>query len=584
MALTRQVKTYLRVSASGILGCLTLAACSQTQVGQTQRAVEGSARDTSRYLDQAHSPLKPADISPVQIREGSWGTATATRSDHGTPLPYRFEATAVHASSSSPVTIYQAGSLITAATGIPVTFDPDVREVSGSSSASSGAAKSGGPRSALQGAIRSAGVAETSVTTEDGSFHESLGDTSKMTLPTTAQPLSRLLANVCGYFGVSWSYDGNRIRIFRHVTRTYHIRALPIDALSMSTAMNAGSTSSGASSGGKSSQASKGTSTQSSTSQISIKIWDDIEAGIKALLAGRGTMSSSHSTGTITITAPAPVVDTVQSFIDKQNRILGQQVAVSVQLLSLQLTDSDEINFDLDGIIKKAGKYGLDVGTGAASSTASSAASGAEAAFTLSKSSSSLNGSTAVANLLSELGRVRVVTRASVLTLNGMPAPLGVSHTQGYLAQVQTTLAAITTSGTSNGQTTLTQGSVTYGFNMNILPQVMDGGANVLLQFSMSLSDLDGKTNGFDEISSGNETIQLPNIISRNFSQEAEVPNGGTLVLTGFEQTDDISNKSGTGSPNNILLGGSQTGSHSRTMIVVLMTPVVQSKQMISYE
>lgn len=581
-----------RLSRKALLGSTLamttlLTGCAQTTVGEAERAVKGNTADVESYLNKSRIPLQPANVASVQYSDGVWATASVHRSDHGDPLPFNYETNGVTVFAANPLTIFQAGELITRATGVPVSFDPDVSTSAaggggarGGAGGGAGGGSKGGP-ALSQSDLADAGVA-ANTTSSNGAYQEMLGDPSRITLNQHQEPLSRILDNIAGYFGLSWTYDGNRIRFFRYVTRTYHIRALPIDSMSMSSNMTSGASSSSGSSG-QSTKSSSGNSSSNQGTNLSVKIWTEVENGVSTLLNGRGKMSASHASGTITVTAPAPDIEAVQRYIDGQNRQFGKQVAISVELLSLQLTDGDDLSFSLNAAFSQAAKYGLDIGTGG-TAAAVKAGAGQALKYTFLKPTSSMNGSNAVAQMLSSQGRVSVVTRASVMTLNGLPAPLQVAHTQGYLAQVQTTLAAISSSSTSNSQTTLTPGSVTTGFDMSLLPVIEDGGRNVLLQFNMSLSDLNGSSNGFDTFSSGNQTIQLPNVISRNFSQEAEVPNGATLVMAGFEQNSDTSNKTGTGTPSFIGLGGNQNGSRTRTMIVVVITPVVESRKIITYE
>jgi type II secretory pathway component GspD/PulD (secretin) len=119
---------------------------------------------------------------------------------------------------------------------------------------------------------------------------------------------------------------------------------------------------------------------------------------------------------------------------------------------------------------------------------------------------------------------------------------------------------------------------------MSLLPRIDPDGEGLLMQFAINLSDLQGAQNGFDTFSTNGSTIQLPNINSRNFVQQAEVPNGSTLVLTGFEQVNDNADRKGTGDPSFMGLGGSQVGTRGRTAIVILMTPTVVTSRLISNE
>ena len=47
------------------------------------------------------------------------------------------------------------------------------------------------------------------------------------------------------------------------------------------------------------------------------------------------------------------------------------------------------------------------------------------------------------------------------------------------------------------------------------------------------------------------------------------------MILAGYERVEDSTDKKGVGSPQNTLLGGSQSATRNRTILVIMLTPVV---------
>ena len=47
------------------------------------------------------------------------------------------------------------------------------------------------------------------------------------------------------------------------------------------------------------------------------------------------------------------------------------------------------------------------------------------------------------------------------------------------------------------------------------------------------------------------------------------------MILAGFERVVEEADKQGVGSPDNMMLGGSQTAGRDRTILVIMLTPVV---------
>ena len=127
-------------------------------------------------------------------------------------------------------------------------------------------------------------------------------------------------------------------------------------SITQNSTINADSTVSGGSSGG-SNAGSSGGSTQKVNSDISVKIWDDLTSAINGIVGSYGKVTTAQSTGTITVTAPPSIQSKVGTYISNQNMRLAKQVTVNVQVLNVAVNDSDNYNFNLQGVFKDAAKY-----------------------------------------------------------------------------------------------------------------------------------------------------------------------------------------------------------------------------------
>ena len=389
--------------------------------------------------------------------------------------------------------------------------------------------------------------------------------------------LSQFLNQMSAHFNVSWEYTGGEIRVFRSVTRTFTVHALP-STIDLKSTLTADSTSSGGS-GAQGGGATAG-SNQKVNSAVTVEIWKDISGAVNTIVGSSGHVSTAVSTGTITVTAPPQIISRVQAYLDGQNERLNKQVAVSVQVLNVSVRDTDNYGFDLNAVFSRAGQYGLSLAGPAASVPATAGAFGFTVLSQKPVLGGDVSGSKAIIEALSTAGRVTVKTTASVTTLNGVPAPLQVANTRGYVQNVSVSDGTTTGgSGAAVSRTQLQTSTVTTGFSLSLLPRIDSESNGLLLQFGINISELNGPNDGFNDFSTkdGSTRVQLPNINSRNFVQQAFVPNGATLVLAGFEQTSNTGNRSGVGSPGFMGLGGNQGGSANRDMIVILMTPVVLS-------
>jgi type II secretory pathway component GspD/PulD (secretin) len=89
------------------------------------------------------------------------------------------------------------------------------------------------------------------------------------------------------------------------------------------------------------------------------------------------------------------------------------------------------------------------------------------------------------------------------------------------------------------------------------------------LQFSTDISSL----RRIREVQSGSSKIESPEVDTRNFLQRVALKSSETLVISGFEQTDDNLDRQGVGDPGNAVLGGGVKATANKESIVILITP-----------
>lgn len=385
--------------------------------------------------------------------------------------------------------------------------------------------------------------------------------------------LSGLLDQVTTQLGLSWRYNqaDNSISIYYLDTRTFNIYVFASQT-EMQSVVQSGTTSSSGTSGGSSSGSSGGSSgvsgysgsSQSTSVTMKTSITDDIEKSLKAMISPLGKISMASSTGSVTITDRPDVLDRVGVYLEAENKKITQQILLNVKVFSVSLSDKDGVGIDWNLVYKAANGNGSSGLVNNFAGLDSSAASGAIGIL-----DGSFAGTTAVVKALSEQGRVSVVTSPSVTTLNLQPVPVQVARQTGYVASISTTNTSDVGSTTS-----ITPGTVTSGFNMDLLPFVMPN-KELLLQYSINISSLIK----IRTVSSGEDDsnrIEVPEIDNRIFSQKVRLKSGSTLILSGFDQTSDNGSKTGVGSAWNMLMGGGAKRESTRDVIVVLITPIIQ--------
>lgn len=373
-------------------------------------------------------------------------------------------------------------------------------------------------------------------------------------------------------FGVYWKYTNGAIQFYHTDSRAFQISAIPGDS-TFSATVNSGASSTGGvgsagggGGGGGSSGGVNSSNNQNTNVSSQLSVYSNIEKSINAMLSSYGKTVASPATGTITVVDTPDVLERVATFVETENLSLSRQVAINVTVLAVTLNDSDEYGIKWNLVYSNLrNKYNI------LNTLASSTNSVAISAGVLSGGNSKFSGSDVMIQALSEQGKVRRQTTATVVTLNNQPVPVQVARQTGYLKSSQTTL------GTLGGSTTsLTPGMVTSGFNMSILPHVLNNGT-VMLQFSTDISSLRQITTVTSGSGTTSASIQVPELDTRNFLQRVSMKSNETLIISGFEQSDDDLSRSGVGEAKNYLLGGGVNKKASKEVIVILITPTAMT-------
>lgn len=572
----------IRVGSIGILvAAMGLAGCSEMETSHQIRSDAGKAASLARV---ANAPAPFVDTSPVKIRKTVWIGANAVPMSHDHELPPKWRGRKVTLVEARTMDLREVADLLTSTTGMPVSYAGAERR-----------------RGNLSGAVQHRGQADLTsrrVAMAPGApvpagfnpratealVRAQAGGGTAATVAGDSIPAGRMRVNFSGTlsqfldlvaanFGLVWSSDGDRIIFSTTETKVFDVPALPI-VLKLSNSFNAGlNTNSSAGVGASGSSGSSGGNNQDGvTSTSAFELWKDINSTVKTVVAGDGGVEVSGASGTVSVTARPETVARVASYIRELNRRLDKEVVLNLTVYSVVLDRTDNYTANLNMALQKAGAFGGSYATaGGASVFAGAASSIANQGLNLAvlPNTTAVGGSNVLVQALSSIGNVSTVNSQSLTTVNGIPVPFQDVNLRGYIGSVTTTALV---AGSSSALSSLQPSSVKTGFSLNMTPHVNDDGT-ILLSYALDMSELAGAVNGFDTFSSGGQTVQLPNINSRNFVQEAIIPADSTLVLSGIELTRNSSSRSGVGSPDFPLFGGSRQGEAKREILVVAITP-----------
>ena len=348
-----------------------------------------------------------------------------------------------------------------------------------------------------------------------------------LVVPDFKGPLSSVLDEISSRFDLNWSFERGRIVLREFVQRQYQVSVLP-------------------------SRSEFSGSVGSAATSLRIDFPQEVRSALEAISGESGMVNYAESSGIVSVVARPNDHKRVADYVRELNEDLGRQIAFDVNVLTVALNESESFGINLDLIVGEKGSNGIAWSGGH---------SVAEASGTV--NARILDGAVkldAVISALDRQGDVSVETRTGATTSNNRMVPVQVVRETAYARRVEAVPDA-----QGRTRTTIEPGTVTSGFEMYLLPRVLNN-SEILVRYSIKMSDL----NDLAEFTSDRQTIQLPKVSTTSFEQEAVLRNGQTLVLAGFERDRKSVDRSGIGAK---LFGGKSATSLERVSTVVLIRP-----------
>lgn len=534
------------------VGCSTF-----DQVDQVERNADARFEESTKAAKQAREAKAPARRDTVVYLDEPWVSlkpiaAAPERDDPVVKCKLKV-------ASGEPMSLLELGQTVTRLCGIPVRITPDALNAIDNSPGDPNSPSTAptGPTPVVPG-VMTPGIQRSTETPTEARLIE----------VNYQGELPGLLDMVVSRFGLSWRFEDGRIKVFAVDTMTFHLHAIATStdassSVASGTTMLNGTSSGSGSGGGTSGVGGSSSSAQNTNVSLKTSIWADVKTTLETMKSARGRISIAPATGTVTVTDTSEVLDKVAAYIRRENEWLTKQVLFRIQVLSVIANNSDSMSISWNAVWNSVSqRYGF-----AASGAIGAVQSGANTAFSiLSGSTSPWAGTEAIISALNEQGRVITVREPTASTLNLQAVSVQVASQKGYLAgQTTSTVANVGTT------TTNTTGIVTTGFNMSLLPYVIEDD-RLLLLFSVNLSSLQN----IRTVGSGASAVEVPEIaLPINSTQQVRLKAGDTLVLSGFDQEDGASTRTGNGNPHNWVMGGGLRGSSGRSTLVVMITPVI---------
>lgn len=193
--------------------------------------------------------------------------------------------------------------------------------------------------------------------------------------------------------------------------------------------------------GGKGASSS-GEATQKAEMSVNLEFWAELTKTLESLLAGEGSVTVSPSSGTVAVTALPSKMRVISRFLQEENRRLSRQAAITVEIWSVSLNDSDHYGTDLRAVFKE--RQGLTYALEGARIFADENA-GSKGVTVLHPAARTklhrFDGSKLAFEALSAVGKVTRKARIPVTVLNNRPATRKIAIDTAYLESVSTTMA-----------------------------------------------------------------------------------------------------------------------------------------------
>lgn len=502
------------------------------------------------WLGMKSTPLQSDDTLPQMFRE---------------PYAYRFPGKA---------NISTIAERITKVTGIPVSVKPDVFLPIGQFT-TGGNVSSSAPSPNLS-AVGPGGVSPPLIPIPI--VGAALSSTQTQNAPVEFDmnyegTLDGYLNLLSAKAGISWEYREGVISLHRLVTRVFVLKTNPGGQTSTTSLGKDGSLMAAGANG------SAGfTSTATVGSNTNFNIWVSLDKQIGQMLSAAGKRSISEAGSTIVVTDTKDIVDEIGRLIDRENASLTRQVAMRVEVLSVKMNDGNEYGVDWNAVFSQlSGNFNLRFASPTSLVSQAAATQGFAVLSPLAGAIGSatqrrFGGTQALISALSQHGKVSIVTTANVVTLNRKIAPVAVTNTTSYLAEVTPAPAGV--AGAVGGIPGLKLGSVTTGFTMNLLPTVYDSNS-IILSMSLGLSDLNKITKVSSGVGENAQTIEAPDTSESNFGPSVAMRPGETLMLSSYDRMFKQYDRRTLADGVPVGAGGSFAGKTTRESLIILITPVL---------
>ena len=273
-----------------------------------------------------------------------------------------------------------------------------------------------------------------------------------------------------------------------------------------------------------------------------------------------GFYSIDPSLGLITVTAPRPLLDKVQIYVDALKEEMYKQITIEAKILEVTLDQGSAKGIDWDGLLKgSAFNFTATFGN---SGQIYPDSGGFIDTISLAAKSFDL-----VLDAIETQGSTKVLANPRISVMNGQPAVIYVGDNVTYISEVETTTdeGVVTTAATT--------AQAISGLRLEVYATIMNDDEivmSIIPMISQLEEPIEYKQFGLNQVG-------LPFIKERTMNSIVRVHNGEMLIVGGLissVEIDEGSNVAGLGKlPGMKYIFGNEAKSMIRKELVILLRP-----------
>jgi len=245
-----------------------------------------------------------------------------------------------------------------------------------------------------------------------------------------------------------------------------------------------------------------------------------VKATLDRLLSPQGKYSINPMAGIVVVTDFSGQLEQIAKYIDALEASVRRQVLIQAEILEISLTEDFGYGIDFAGLPRSGTFKGLQSGLsggGPTKSIFSQLLSPRSGIFNIGLADGTV---AMMLDMLQKEGKLRVLSRPSVSTLNNQKAIIKVARDDVFFQKTTTlTTAGSTTSSTSN--------SVTVGIILSVTPQISSDGY-IVMDIHPVVSELVEIKESPDGTATG------PVVNARETNAVLRVKDGESIVIAGL--------------------------------------------------